>query len=92
MCTSRQMKTNSVHHNDCHDIVHNVIKANEDQVCTPDMHAKIYGHQTRTSLVHIVWRDVPMRPNERANVARCTADECVRMHGLTTEEHGDVPV
>ena len=37
-----------------------------------------------------------MRPNERANIARCAPDECVSYrptaHGLTTEEDGDVPM
>ena len=68
------------------------IKADEHQVCTSDVHAEIYEDQGRTSHVHIVRRDVLMRPNERANIARCSPDECVRAHGLTREEGGDVPM
>ena len=71
-------------------------KANEDQVCTPDVHAEIYEDRECTPHVHMVRRDVPMRPNERANIARCAPDECVSYrptaHGLTTEEDGDVPM
>ena len=74
---------------ECTPRAHVHIKAEQDQVCTQDVHAEIYEDQERTPHVHIVRRDVPMRPNERANIARCAPDECVRAHGLTTEEDGD---
>ena len=64
------MCTPEVHISESAKDVH--IKPDEDQACTPH--------------VHNIRRDVPMQPNERAKIARCAPDECVRMHGLTTKD------
>ena len=51
-----------------------------------DVHSKVDKDQECTPRVHLIRRDVPMQPNERANLARCAPDECVRVHGLTAED------